>query len=206
MSITKWLNNHLPKSIYLGFLEACLGRLYNWSPAHRINERVKRTLGTKLSPRWVSELYQLASVASAVALLFLAPNNPEWALFPIAAYCIWRLIEIFVFALHWVFVARDPVESFRRSLFAFLVNVLEVALFTSILMVISQCAERGASRGELLYRNLASIFSFSVLNDFGTGVACWLLPRAELTIGWVLLLIALTVVISGITRREHGTA
>jgi hypothetical protein len=164
---------------------------------------VKRTLGTKSSPRWVSELYQLVSVASAVALLFLAPNNPRWALFPIAVYCIWRLLEIFVFALHWVFVARDPVESFRRSLFAFLVNVLEVALFTSILMVIAQCTDRGVTRGQLLYSNLKSIFSFSVPPDFGTGAVCWLLPRAEVTIGWVLLLIALAVVISGITRGEH---
>ena len=203
MGIAEWMDRTFPQGIYLRILSSVFDRLYHWTPVSLLNRRAKRALNRDISPRWVAELYQLLSVLLGIVLLIIGPQEPSWLRLLVVVYCFWGLAEIVVVAMRWIFVARDPVESLRRSLAAFILTVFEVALLSSVLIFLLGCKPPELSTAQLLYNHVVSIFTLSVPSITGSAPACSFVAHTQVVIGWLLLLIVLTVVAGGITRDER---
>jgi hypothetical protein len=192
-----------PRGFYLPFLEAVLGRLFAWSPGTLLNRRVQSALKDKHTPAWVSEAYCLAWIALELTLVAL--QSPAWPR-AIALGCLFvlslRLLDTLAFALHWIFVAKGQLESYRRSLVSFLLNLCEVALVATLLFHTSGCLGRDASIWTTLYSQLGNVFRISLASEGAASPYCAIVAHGQLVTAWTLLLIVITVVVSGITRGE----
>jgi len=196
----------LPNSIYLATLEAVITRLSNASMSNQWQRWIKRRLGVERSPMWAAEVYQLGVLVSALVLLASLPSRervPGVLRSVITVVAAYRLIEIMLFALHWVFVDRRPVKDFRRSLLAFCLNLLELALFTTLILFY-HAGGYTSTRWRLLYELSSSVFSQSLPTTVGDDSVTRILLHVAIVEAWLLLLVVLAVVVSGITRGELG--
>jgi len=198
-----FLTRSFPDGFYLPALQASLDRVYSLLPCTIWNRAVKKRAGVAYTPRWAPEAFQLLHLALGLGCLIAAsPRLPNWLTWLLASVFLIRLVDILAFALHWVFVARDPVYAHRRSLAAFLVNAFEIPLYYTVVALCVGCVDAG--RWGLLYRNLRDLLSLSVPSAFHSGPGCRVLSHAALVQEAVLLLLALTIVVGLISRGEIG--
>jgi hypothetical protein len=192
-----------PRGFYLPLLESILGVLSAASPGTILNKAIKKAVGSDHTPAWVSELYCVAWLIVEAALLALS-SVPWPRALAIACSIVLslRLLDIVTFALHWVFVARGKLESYRRSLFSFLLNLVEVAVVAAALFRIARCTPGATTPWTALYAQLADLFSITLAREAQGGRFCSVVAHVELITAWILLLIVVTVVVSGITRGE----
>jgi hypothetical protein len=106
------------------------------------------------APPAVSDGLQLLWVALGALWLTLIrtptadTSFAEWMRYVGVSIALYHLtINILVFALHWTFVANGTLENFRRSLAGFFVNLFEVALFSTIVLILLGCACEGPKAG-----------------------------------------------------------
>lgn len=139
MRLSKYLNRKYPEGIYKKNLSLGVEIFYEKFSLHNcIEKRVKKNLSIEqnASLKWFSELYQFISLIIGLFFLIIISladyKYNYWLLFPILLLTLYRPFEIFLFSIKWVFVASDPVVSYRRSLALFLVNFVEVIIFFSI--------------------------------------------------------------------------
>ena len=201
--LATWLTRRFPDGLYLSFLRNTLDRAYRLSPGTLWNNAVKSRLATGHTPRWAPELYQLGFLVLALALVPTASSRlAAWVKWPLVALFGIRLLDAFVFALHWIFVARDPVHAYRRSLAAFLVNVFEIPLYYGLILLFTSCVAGGGAGWDLLYQNVRDLVSVSLPTAAAPALSCQLIAHAALLQESALLLLALTVVVGMISRGE----
>lgn len=205
-----WIDRRIRGSIYLGFLDRLLNDAYRGSANWRFIRCLKIRLRYAPAPAWIAELYQLLCLLLAgITIVFLpsvfaSSNKIVFSVaFILAFFALYRLSEILFFTLHWVFIAKAKLKSYRRSLAAFIMNLVEVAaLYTILRMFAAPYTDVYASQWVLLYQNLVSVFTVSLAENIGNSITAVLLAHAQVVQAWILLLIVLAVVVGGITRGE----
>jgi hypothetical protein len=163
-----------------------------------------------------SESYQVVAVLAGAVWLALIRNATPTILHTSAAVkvggfvALYRVTEIFVFSIHWVFVAELPLSRVRRSLAGFLVNLLELPVFFAIAFALLDCSVGRGSVWSLFYEHLRSVWTLDLTESCG-GAGCRLLAHYEMACAGLVLLIVVASLVGGVlrpeladTRSEHG--
>lgn len=161
------------------------------------------------APEGASEAYQAVVLVAGIAWLGLI-DRPLWWIFdtPLARFAglaivLYRLTEIFVFALHWVLVADGRLGAIRRSLAGFVVNVCELALWSPIAFLLAGCVVSPTHRLKLVYDHLRAVWSLELVNSNAPGLCCNLLSHYEIIVAGTLLLIVVASLVGGVLREEY---
>ena len=114
----------------------------------------------------------------------------------------YRLIDISLFALHWVFVESRHLEQPRRSLAGFIGNLFEVSIFVTIAQVLTSTPQAGTSVWSTLTTNIAGVFALQPTVDSSVGgVSTWI-ARCQSAIAWFLLIIVVANLIGAVVRQN----
>ncbi len=138
----QWLTKKLPDDgPLLGWLRCVVKRIELLSLNRLFNFLAERLFPREggHSPEWVSDFYVIAVLLIAVWSVAAAAASPPlfsclWLL--TVAWPIYRLAELLLFVVAWTFVHEADLRSIRRSLLAFLINILEVAMLIATLEVV----------------------------------------------------------------------
>jgi hypothetical protein len=128
--------------------------------------RKKKDRPCGLSERALTEYYVLGRLIFGVLWLWFI-NTVQ---IPFMSSCSARLIgawfavylmtDIFVFTLKWIFVDTGGLEGVKRSLFFFFINIFEIALFSSVALILFRCTSKSPSCA--VYESLRSIFKIEL--------------------------------------------
>jgi len=209
------------RSLYLGPFVRALGAtrwlsLDHWLievTQYRLPVSARRTRPFAL----LSEVYQLVFLALVPALwawLFWAPGHAPW----IAGIAIYRLWDIFTFALRWAIVERSaPLISKARSLIGFLLNLVEVVLYFAIASAGLDCLTSAAEELPPIPKILAATYS-SVRTALTIGPAsdivlgslnhdhgreCGVLLTSEVVIAFLLIVVVIASLLGVMQRGER---
>jgi hypothetical protein len=157
----------------------------------------------------VSEAYEGASVAIGLAWLALIDVHVlsilthGIAVVVGATIAALRIADILVFSLHWMFVAERPLKGYRRSLAGFVLNLFEVAVYTTIAMVLAGADSSLSARWGLLKANIGRAFRLD--GSAFDGASGWIAIFAgfELVVAWFLIIVIIANVVGGVFRGEQ---
>lgn len=172
------------------------------SVGHRLNVCFeKKSLGGP----WISEFYQLFWVLIGLCWIALIDwpvlTATPWIVLGLAV-AFYRVFEILLFSLHWLLVAEGPVESYRRSLIGFLVNLCEVAMFFAIAYLLIGWFDPPQGAWSALFQSIRSVFSLETLSSQHKSGWPQALPRLQLGISWILVALIVANVVGAIDRGE----
>lgn len=177
----------------------------HFSVCNRLN---RRFANGENAPLGVGELYQVLLIIIGVVWLILI-DRPLHPIFQtqifrlfgsiIAAYIIF---ELFVFSLDWIFVAEDPLESYRRSLATFLFSIIQVSLFFVILFILSACYGSSFDIWESAYTNTFGIISIRLVPLKNEGI-CSVYSEFQRIIGATLMVIIVASLVGAVIRKER---
>ena len=175
------------------------------SPGHRI---IRWIGGASDPPPGAAEVYQLALVVIGliwIALLGLIQNPVLAEPLPRhlgAGLLLILIADLFLFCLDWIFAEKKKLDSTRRSLATFLVALVEIAAFSTIVLVLLGCASDGSSAGDLLHRHLIAIIRFDVPPTQSTA-SCMVVAHGSFLVGLTVLGIVIASLVGGIARGEE---
>lgn len=156
------------------------------------------------------ELYQLAILIIGVAWLLVIdyPIHPIFSNQPSRligiGLSIWLITELFFFSLHWIFVATGRLISIQRSLASFLLNLIEIAIYFSIIFLLTPCQTNYSYGATNVYENFKSIIKLNVPTVSQSAV-CSIFAHYEWIVGTTLLGIIITGLTGAIVRDEIRT-
>lgn len=199
--IIRWFQKH--DGFWFPAIRWLLDRLFRTlSVGHRLNLCFeKKSLGGP----WVSEFYQLVWVLIGLCWIALIERpvltGSVWVVVGLIV-AFYRAFEILLLGIHWLVVAEQPVESYRRSLLAFLVNLCEIGIFFAIVYLLLGCIHAPQGAWSALFESLRSVFSLETSS--GQCKSGWpqVLPRLQLAISWILVALIVANVVGAIDRRE----
>jgi hypothetical protein len=205
-----WLSLKLQKGFWFPCVTKALSFLYEkYSLGYRFKVWLKND---SENPSGASELYQACWLL--IALLWISfiwwPNellSEAWARYIGVAVAGYRVSEIMLFALHWIFVSEtEKLHSIRRSLAGFILNIVEIALYTSLVVIFTNCEVQAESQWHIVYSHLSAAFGLS-LPPTAQPVGCRMVAHAQLAVSSVLFSIAVASLVGGVLRGEkHGSA
>ena len=180
-----------------------LNRLFRaLSLGHRLNVYLD---SKSLGGPWVSETYQLFVVLIGLACIALI----EWPVLTGTAWIVcglviafYRVLEILLFSLHWLLAAEGPVESYRRSLLGFLINLCEIGIFFAIAYLLLGWFDPPKAAWSALWESLVSVFSLETPLGLSKANGPELLAKLQLGISWVLMALIIANVVGAIGRNE----
>jgi hypothetical protein len=116
-----------------------------------------------------------------------------------AGFAVYLMLEIFVFTVKWIFVDIAPLEDVKRSLFFFFINIFEIALFSSIALILFGCTSK--SPWCAVYESFRSIFKIELfkISDHCTHAGKFVI-HFQLIVG-VLLIIVVIAGLAGSIRE-----
>lgn len=204
-----WLSDKLDDGFWFPTFRKTLTYLYE---KFSLGYRFKRWLKTKeKSPAGASELYQLCWLVTAllwVALIEVSVPLPSTVYarglgVVIATY---PIVEIMLFTLYWVFVEKEEtLHSVRRSLVAFILNLIEIALYASVVRILTVCTPRLDSPWRVVHENLKATFSLSYPST--TEVAwCHVVSHGQLAVAAMLISVVVASLVNGVLREEKKAA
>ena len=201
MSILKWLNDKLSEGFYFPFMVNTISSLeklcFNYRVGKHLREKITRN---EKPPRWVSELYQCLFLV----LGFLAFIFSEWIHFKCTSYLIivffsYRIFEISIFILAWIFVKKEELlHDYRRSISSFLVNIVEVATYFSIITIWSG-GLKDYTKVNIFYKHVVGILTLSPPDT-----ECTILSLVELFVSVFLILVIIGALVGALAREEMG--
>ena len=149
----------LQKSLAFLYKYACAGILFkNWL-------RGKDDKAQAVA----SEAYVLATLALGLVWIVFLHNWPgsflasPKARFLGATIALYRVAEIEIVSLNWIFVATERLHGVRRSLALFAFNLVEVVVFSSITTSLLGC-QTGAGTLENLREGAAAVFGLRLMS------------------------------------------
>lgn len=201
-----WTNGKLSEGFYFPAFVALLRRLEKVSLNFWVKKGIQKLGFTdktgKKAPRWVSELYQSVFVLMGIvslALTSLEMNNAgKWSIVTILLY---RLLEMLVFTLNWVFVHDVRVHQYRRSIAGFMLNVFELALYASVVGSLANCFASSSGKYSLVYVHLKGVVAFSP-PDTEPCAFCAALSGLELLMSVLLVLVVIGALVGTVLRAE----
>jgi hypothetical protein len=150
VDIIKWLDSKLPASLYRDklapWVSGCECKL---SLSYRLNKLIDGRLDKNTA--WTSEMYQLFWLAGGVASLTVEWWYPTSLGSVIQILALYRSLEIVLFAISWVFIHREPLHSYKRSLASFGVNMAELIICFAVIYLASGCVQCNRSISTALY-------------------------------------------------------
>ena len=158
------------------------------------------------SPDGASESYQAAWLAVGavwVTFIYSVPGlSGRLFVWLGVALALYRVSEIFLFSVHWVFAARKDLSATRRSLAGFLVNLLELSVFFTVLSILRRCSD-SQNRWTIWYEHLRSIWTLELVPTSGSR-SCRVFGHYEVVVAGALLLIVVASLVGGVLRREKA--
>lgn len=195
----KWLNDKLPKGFYFPFMKEIIEQLQkvslNFWAGWYIREKIARN---KKPPPWVSELYQCLFLVFG----FLAFIFSQWIHFKCTSYLIivffsYRIFEICIFILAWIFVRKkELLHDYRRSIAGFLVNIVEVTTYFSIITIWSGDL-KDSDKLNIFYKHIVGILTLSPPDT-----ECTILSLGELFVSVFLILVIIGALVGELARKE----
>jgi hypothetical protein len=202
-----WIDKRFSKGFYFPFLVGVLRVLEKLSLGFWIKRYVKNrgytdTSGEK-APPWVSELYQFVFVVlGCIAIIFIDALASNYIIKNLGIFIFaYRIGDILIFTLNWIFVHDVRVHMYRRSIAGFFLNLGELAIYVLIISTLANCTTIYIGKYELIYQHLSGILSFS-LPKFKTCFGCQILSAAELFLSVLLILVVIAGLVGGILREE----
>lgn len=205
-----WLSRKLKRSFWFPCIVCALKYLYE---KLSLGYRFKIWLNVDSeSPRGASELYQACWLFVALVWIYFIWFPSEMLSSVLVKYmgviiAGYRVSEIVLFALYWVFVSEmEKLHSIRRSLAGFILNMVEIALYMSIVVMLIDCEIQAKSQWKVLYNHLSATFGLS-LPLTAELTSCRVVAHTQLVVSAVLLSIVIASLVSGILRKEkHESA
>jgi hypothetical protein len=117
---------------------------------------------------------------------------------------VYLMFDIFIFTLNWIFVDVIELEAIRRSLFFFLINILEIVLYSSIALILFRCTNK--SPFGVFYECFGSIFQFELFKvSDNCGFDGRFVIHFQLIIGFLLILVVVAGLAGSIRKgKEEG--
>jgi len=154
----------------------------------------------------VPEAYCLGSTIVGslwLALIEQPVLTGAWWTFIGTVAALYLIGELLVFALKWLLGDRGPVESYRRSLLCFILNLFEVAILFTVVFWLMDAYMPTVSRLDALLQSLTCVFSPAMVDGLRGGVpGARILAFVQLFVAWVLVVVILASVVGGIQRGE----
>ncbi len=145
----------------------------------------------------ISETYII--LTTIIGFIILLISSPIYLVFPnilLIIPFIWityRLVEIFLFLVGWIFVHEGKVVSYRRSILGFALNILEISiLITSIRVLINEPIS------DKLKATIVTIVDIVMLN----GNTISVLGLVQFVFGVLLVFLIIASLASGLLRKQ----
>ena len=157
------------------------------------------------APKGVSELYQvvLVLIGFVWVLVVDSPIHPALTSQPLQLVgiliALYWITELFVFSLHWTFVATGELEAIRRSLATFLLNLVEIALFFAIVFTLTGC--RSMTGWTAIYDSITSVFNLRLV-AVQDNLCCRVAAHYEIIVAGTLLAIIIASLVGAVVRPE----
>lgn len=195
----RWLNDKLSGGFYFPFMVKAVLLLKKvslnyWAKKH-VREKIAKS---KKPPLWVSELYQCLFLV----LGFFAFICSEWINFKLTSGLIivffYRIFDISTFCLVWIFATEkeESLHNYRRSIAGFLLNIVEVAIYSSIIAIWSG-GLKDAAKLNIFYDHMVGMLTLSPPDT-----EYILLSLVELFVSAFLILVVLGALVGALARKE----
>ena len=216
--IAKWLKKRggfwypaIKRFLLLIFPKCSLG--------YYLNTKFKRK---SLGGPWVSEIY--LCLGGIVGLIWIAvidmpvPTSlvPVLTSLPCRVFFViltalsifisfYRVLEILLFSLHWLLVAKKPVESYGRSLLGFIFNLFEVGILFAFVYILFSLFDPPQDKLSALLKSVSSVFSLETISGLSNSRWPQILALLQLLISWLLVVTIVANVVGSIHRGEKKT-
>lgn len=215
----------LPGTFYFGPLSCLLSFLqrYVFCLNYRAKKYVRTRCNAAKTPQWVSESIQIVWLLVGVAVLSCVNNGiTERDLlidkilgFPgvvndgivkgfLVALVTYRLLEIVVFVLNWILVSEgnEKLHSYRRALVGFFLNLIELAIYTTIIARFFSCWYMPASGLEAVIASLSNLVSIGGGGGLPKGCLCFGFSLVKAFGAWTIVAVTIASLVGGILREE----
>ena len=203
-----WLNSKLGNGIFKGHFAPCVA----WSASHlSLNSRWKKLIrgrlsisGCEKSPHWVSELYLCASFVIGVVFLLIVQFVPPWLAYVVAGIALYRTFEIALFAADWIFTAKDPLHSYKRSLAGFMVNIAEVVVFFAVTYMGFGFLQGRPSISTALYSSLRTTVTIGPISTIEPPY-CWFAGAVimyQIAVSYFMVVVVMAAVVGSLEKRD----
>ena len=208
MNLASWLTQHQPHDGYLlGTLRFLERRWDRISLGSVLNRWVKRSFKAEegKAPRWVSELYGVLCLVVAGTLFFLVPPQARCFWLVLAAWAVYRVVDLLAFVVGWIFVHTDPLHSIQRSLLSFFLNIVELNLLFGFLDLVANGIS-DASRLQYLVTHLTAFATVSVIEVVGISSVVGVIELVRVFASLLLVLVIVGSLAGGVVRRTTDRA
>ena len=198
-SLRKWLTSQLKTGFWFPVLTRILDRTYKILPGTKFSVWLEHADGAP-------ELCGLLTLVVGLLWLAVIQMGAHPALSsPLVQHLssvvpMVRVTEILLFSLHWVFSANAPLRSVRRSLAAFFLNLVEIAVMFSILRLLGRCTEESPAR--VLWQSLSANFQLEAVAHPAGPSWCGFLAHFQTVLAGLVLTIAIASLVGGVLREE----
>ena len=192
-----------PQGLFIAATKALLTRLKHLSLARAIALRISSPHGQfeQKVPAWIGDAYVCLTALFAFTIVAIDPSN--WGLWPrrlVTLILTYRALELLVFLLCWLLVDSGPLHSYRRSVIAFGVNVLEMALVATALDQTLGCSATGGFAA--FWTHLTGMVGLDGSGLADRSGACRLVLEGRFLFSGVILLLVVGTVAGGLMREE----
>jgi len=159
------------------------------------------------APPGAAEFYQAVITSIGLIWFLLLPSIPYQiynnTLYRILGSVIsgYFILELFMFSLDWIFVAKPPLESHRRSLGTYILSLIQITLFYSIFFSHANCIEPYQSSMGLVIENIKSFVSLQLIQVPDCGL-CQAASNFRLLNGVTLMAIIFASLVGVIVRPQ----
>jgi hypothetical protein len=204
----QWLNSKLGKGIFKGYFAPsvawCASRLSLNSWWKQLVRSQLKIAGREKSPAWVSELYLCASFVAGVVFLFIVLFLPAWLACLLAAVALYRPFEIMLFTVDWIFTAKDPLHSYKRSLSGFMVNIAEVVVFFAVAYMGFGFLQGEPSISTALYSSLRTTVTIGPTSTLEPP-HCWFAGAViiyQIAVSYFMVVVVVAAVVGSLRKRD----
>ena len=118
---------------------------------------------------------------------------------------LYKPLEIFLFILDWLFVQeRNPVKKYTRSLAGFLLNMVEIGLFFTIVDILCNSTNSYVSVWFTVKDNIYSVFMLKQISGLKNVNLIFSLADIQIIISWFLYVVIIGNVVGSIRRGEKA--
>ena len=121
-----------------------------------------------------------------------------------AGFALYRPLDIFLFTLDWLFVKENPVKSFRRSLSTFLLNMVEIGIYFSIVYILFNSSISNQTVWITVMANIKAVFVLEKLSGLSDNTILNNLGSIQLVLSWFLYVVILANVVGSLNRTEDS--
>lgn len=167
MNILKWLTDNQPDR---GYLLGTVVTVQSWlEKTFSLNDMLNTWIRAQIpqqhgkTQEWASEFYLLFALTLALIAFCFATPLTEWTWLVVLAviWPVYRICEIFVFLVGWVFVHEGPLHSIQRSLLSFFLNLFELSFLFGALEISVGAGLPQTGKSTYYFQGLVDIISIA---------------------------------------------